>query len=102
MSDIKLILTICNDGFAEEIMEEAKLAGARGGTIMRGRSSAIHEETKFFGITIHPEKDILMIVTKDEDCSAIMKAISNKHGVGTAAHALCFSMPIDETIGFNF
>ena len=37
-------------------MDVAKQAGARGGRIMRGRSSAIHEETKFFGITIHPEK----------------------------------------------
>lgn len=101
MSDKRLIMIICNNGYAEEIMDVAKQAGARGGTIMRGRSSAIHEETKFFGITIHPEKDVLMIVVKNDACNEIMQAVNQKHGVGTKAHALSFTLAIEDTIGFN-
>jgi DNA-binding MurR/RpiR family transcriptional regulator len=102
MSEYKLIITITNNGYSEEVVETAKAAGAKGGTILRGRSSAIHEETKFFGITIHPEKDMLLIVTPEEFMSDIMMAISKNHGIGTEAHALSFSLPIDEVIGFNF
>ncbi|MDD4000787.1 MAG: P-II family nitrogen regulator [Bacilli bacterium] len=102
MSEVRLIVTISNNGFTDEIMETAKAAGAKGGTILRGRSSAIHEETKFFGITIHPEKDILFIVAPLADMENIMMAIGNKHGAGTEAHTLCFSLPIDNLIGFNF
>lgn len=102
MSDFKLIVTICNHGYAEEIMDSAKSAGARGGTVLRGRSTAIYEETKFFGITLHPEKDVILIVSKAESGNKIMSAITADHGAGKKAHALCFSVPIDETLGFNF
>ncbi|HHZ11867.1 MAG TPA: P-II family nitrogen regulator [Acholeplasmataceae bacterium] len=102
MSGYRVIFAISNHGYSQEVMETAKKAGARGGTVLRGRSSAIHEETKFFGITIHPEKDILMIVAPLEDTEKIMSAISNNHGVGTEAHTLCFSLEIDNLIGFNF
>lgn len=102
MSEYKLILSISNNGHTDEIMESAKSAGAMGGTTFRGRSSAIHEETKFFGITIHPEKDVLMIVAPQDKTADIMMAISNKHGVGTEAHSLCISLPIEDVIGFNF
>jgi hypothetical protein len=102
MNEYRVIIAISNHGYSEEIMATAKAAGAKGGTILRGRSSAIHEETKFFGITIHPEKDILLIVTPLADMALIMSAISNQHGVGTAAHTLCFSMKIENLIGFNF
>jgi nitrogen regulatory protein PII len=92
MGKFKLIVTICNHGFSEEIMDSAK---------QEGRSTAIHEETKFFGIKIHPEKDVILIVAKKEDVSKLMNAITKNHGMGKDAHALCFSVPIDETIGFN-
>ncbi|HHX81027.1 MAG TPA: P-II family nitrogen regulator [Acholeplasmataceae bacterium] len=102
MNEYRVILAISNHGYSEEIMETAKSAGAKGGTILRGRSSAIHEETKFFGITIHPEKDILLIVTPLKEMEKIMGAISNHHGIGTEAHTLCFSIKIENLIGFNF
>lgn len=98
----ELIVTICNHGYSEEIMESAKQAGAKGGTIMHGRSTAINETKKFFGITIHPEKDMLLIVTTEIKKTDIMKAIATNHGVATEAHALCFSVPVDDLIGFNF
>jgi hypothetical protein len=98
----ELILTISNHGYSKEIMETAKLAGARGGTIMHGRSSTIDDAIKFLGITILPEKDIILIVTTVTKKKDIMLAISSKYGANTEAHGLCFSLPVDEAIGFNF
>ena len=102
MNKVELILTICNRGFADAIMETAKQNGARGGTILHARGSAMGEVSKFFGITILPEKDILMIVTKAETKVDIMKGIVEAHGVKTPAHGLCLSIPVEDAIGFNF
>lgn len=102
MNKYELIIIICNHGFSEEIMETAKLAGARGGTIMHGRGTAIDDAKKFFGITIHPEKDIILIVSTVSKKQEIMKTVSSQHGVMSSAHSVCFSLPIDEAIGFNF
>ncbi|MGD9605634.1 MAG: P-II family nitrogen regulator [Bacilli bacterium] len=102
MYNFELILTICNHGFAEAVMETAKQNGARGGTILHARGSAMGEVSKFFGISIHPEKDILMIVTQTTTKAAIMKGIVEAHGVKTPAHGICFSVPVEDAIGFNF
>lgn len=104
MSNYKheLIIIISNHGFREEIMETAKLNGARGGTVIHGKSTATEETVKFFGITIQPDKDLILIVTKSEKKSAIMKSVSDNHGLNTEARALCFSVPVSETVGFNF
>ncbi|MBM7454076.1 hypothetical protein JN09_001420 [Acholeplasma morum] len=97
-----VILFICNHGYAYEAMAEARKAGARGGTIIHGRSSISTEKQKFFGITIHPEKDILMIVCLDEQRQTLMKAITSKYGVSTDARGLCFAMQVEDSIGFSF
>ncbi|MCR3906263.1 MAG: hypothetical protein NUK62_04460 [Tenericutes bacterium] len=98
----EVIIYICNHGFAYEAMAEARKAGARGGTIIHGRSSISQEKDKFFGITLHPEKDILMIVCLEKQKNALMKAITSKYGVKTEARGICFSMKVDESIGFSF
>lgn len=97
-----VILFVCNHGFAYEAMAEARKAGARGGTIIHGRSSISQEKQKFFGITIHPEKDILMIVCLEEQKQTLMKAITSKYGVSTDARGLCFAMKVEDSIGFSF
>lgn len=104
MSDYKheLIIVVSNQGFVDEIMETAKLNGARGGTVVHGRSTANEEAVKFFGITVQPEKELIFIVTSREKKSAIMKSITDTHGLNTEAKALCFSLPVSETVGFNF
>ena len=100
--NMEVILFVCNHGYAYDAMSEARKSGARGGTIIHGRSSLSTEKEKFFGITIHPEKDILMIVCLEEQKSNLMKAMTAKYGVNTEARGLCFSMPVSDAIGFSF
>lgn len=98
---LELIIIISNRGFKDEIMETAKQNGARGGTILHGKSSGTKEAMKFFGISIMPEKDLILIVTNKETKNQIMQAVSEKHGVHTNARALCFSLPVTDAVGFN-
>ncbi|MCU0104737.1 hypothetical protein N7603_03615 [Acholeplasma vituli] len=102
MENQSLILFVCNHGYAYDAMAEARKAGARGGTIIHGRSSISTEKQKFFGITVHPEKDILMVVCTDEQKQALMKAMSSKYGVTSDAKGLCFSLKVEDSIGISF
>lgn len=62
-----LIVVIVPKHRDEEVLEAAKLAGATGGTILHGRSVRSSECKQRFGVTIQPEKEIvLMIVAKDK------------------------------------
>jgi len=98
----ELIIVISNQGYVDDIMETAKANGAKGGTVLHGRSATFKEAVKFFGITVHPEKELLLIVTKADVKAQIMKAIGDKHGIDTEARALCFSLPVTDLVGFNF
>ena len=62
-SGYKLITVIVNSGYADDVMAVAKKAGASGGTILGARGTGTEEDVKFFGITLVPEKEILLIVS---------------------------------------
>lgn len=96
-----LLVTICNNGFADEVMDVAKSAGARGGTILHARGSAEDNPLQFLGITIEPEKDVIIIIVNDDTKNNIMQEIATQLGVGTKAHSVTFSMPVDGIVGIN-
>jgi nitrogen regulatory protein PII len=100
--EYELIITICNEGFAEIVNEAAKSANSKGATIIHGKGSSAGEEKTFLGITISQEKDLLLIVSSKEEKMGIMNAIISKCGTGTKVHAVCFSLPVDEVVGLSF
>ena len=73
----ELVVCIVNAGFSQNVMEAARAAGARGGTILRARGSANPESEEFFNITIQPDKEMVMILVpvgiKDEVLKTVYK-----------------------------
>ncbi|HOE07334.1 MAG TPA: P-II family nitrogen regulator [Treponemataceae bacterium] len=71
----ELITIIVNAGFADDAMEAARKAGASGGTILNGRGTGRAEDVSFFGITIVPEKEVLLILVEKGKSPAILEAV---------------------------
>jgi nitrogen regulatory protein PII len=73
---LKMITVIVNSGYAEDVMDAARKAGATGGTITHARGTAPNDGSeKFFGVTIVPEKEMITIVADQEKTKAIVQAI---------------------------
>ena len=100
-ADHDLIVAIYEKGYTDLVMDAAREAGARGGPTIRAKGTGAGAE-KFFGISLAEEKEIVFIVSGGEKKKDIMKAIMQKAGVDTKAHALVFSLPVSETAGFRF
>ena len=94
-----LLITIVIEGYAEKVMSVAKKCGANGGTLIKGREIGSKSGFKFFNVQVEPEKDILLIVCKDEDKNKIMEGILEKYGANTEAKGVCITLPIDNTVG---
>lgn len=94
-----LIIAIVDFGHADDVMDAARPAGARGGTVLHARGAGIKEAEKFFGITIQPEKEMVFILAKHEDKRAIMEAICKESGLGTDAHGIVLSLPAEDVMG---
>lgn len=92
-----LILAIVNHGYTDAVMDTARTAGAKGGTIIRARWTGADAVEKFVGITLQAEKEVLAIVAANKERDAIMQAINQAHGLKSGAQATVISLPIDHT-----
>lgn len=94
-----LIAATVDRGFGGDVMNTARAAGAGGGTIVHSRSIENEEATVFWGLSVQEEKEIVLILAEHEDKMAIMKAISEAHGMHSDAKGLVVSLPIDDVMG---
>ena len=95
----EVIFAIVNSGFAEDVMEVAKEQGARGGTILNARGVAKEDAAAFFGITLHAEKEIPMMVVEKDIRDAVLNAIYKEMGMAKAAQGIAFSLPVSDVAG---
>ena len=95
----EVIFAIVNAGFAEEAMAVARENGARGGTILNARGAAGAEAAAFFGITIHAEKEILMLVVEKDIRDRILNALYKEMGMSKKAQGIAFSLPVSDVTG---
>lgn len=94
MKELKALYIIVNAGFSATVVDIARSLGATGATIINARGSVAKPKT-IFGITIDTEKEIVLSVVEKEIAVKIVEAIREKAGVGTAAHGLCFFLPVE-------
>ena len=95
----EVIFAIVNAGYAEEAMAVARENGARGGTILNARGVAREKEAAFFGITIHAEKEILMLVVEKSIRDTILNALYKAMGMDKKAQGIAFSLPVSDVAG---
>lgn len=99
--EYELIILIVSEGYASKAMDAAKRVGANGGTLINGIGLGSEEATKFLGITIEPEKDVVLILTEKDEKKIVMKEVTNEVGLSHEGRGICFSMPVDNVVGLT-
>lgn len=92
----ELILAIVNAGFEDAVMEAAQQCGIRGGTVLSARGTAKAEAEKAFGIVVHSDKSIVMMVATKTARDEALKVLYQSMGKTTEANGIVFSLPVDE------
>ena len=95
----EVIFAIVNAGYADEAMAVARENGARGGTILNARGVAREKDAAFFGITIHADKEILMLVVEKDIRDRILNALYKEMGMDKKAQGIAFSLPVSDAAG---
>ena len=98
-NDHEVIFAIVNAGFAEDVMEVARQQGVRGGTILNARGVVNEESAAFFGITLHADKEILMMVVEKDIRDQVLNAIYKEMGMAKKARGIAFSLPVSDVAG---
>ena len=100
-SKYNVIWVSVNAGYSDDVVDAARSAGAKGGTVLRGRRRNSEQVSQHFGIPMQDEQDFVMIVVPRDKKSDIMSAICSSCGLQTPAHGTVISIPVDEAIGLE-
>ena len=98
-NDHEVVFAIVNSGYAEDVMDIAREQGVRGGTILNARGVVNENAAAFFGITLHAEKEILMMVVEKEIRDKVLNAIYREMGMAKKAKGIAFSLPVSDVAG---
>ncbi len=98
--NLKALFIIVNAGFAEHVIDIAREAGVKGATILNARGDGARHQV-FMGITVDSEKELIICVADKDTSDKAMAAVTEKAGIKTPSHSVCFSMAIERAIGIG-
>lgn len=98
--DYKLVISIVERGFGDDAINAAKSAGAKGGVVINGKGSGTSQR-KFFGMSVAPENDIVMILVNADIVVPIMKAIYASSNYKAAQRGFVFALPVSYVTGMT-
>ena len=99
-SEYDMIVAIIGRGFSDYVVSAARDAGATGATIVYGRGTADGDK-QVFGISLQPERELVLILVKSNERRTIMQAISDKTSLMEEGRGFCFSLPVSEVFGLK-
>ena len=99
MSTLSLIVSIVRKGWGSTVLEASVKAGARGGTVLFGRGAGINEREKIFGVSIEPEKEILLTIVSAAQVDTILDAIVRAGELNDTGRGIAFVVPVEKIAG---
>ncbi|MCC7083171.1 MAG: P-II family nitrogen regulator [Burkholderiales bacterium] len=99
MIGTSLIVSIVRKGWGSAVLEASVKAGARGGTVLFGRGAGINEQEKIFGMSIEPEKEILLTVVRADLVDIVLDGIVRAADLNTTARGIAFVVPVEKMVG---
>ncbi|SHG95948.1 nitrogen regulatory protein P-II family [Anaerosphaera aminiphila DSM 21120] len=95
------ITVIVDRGKAEQVIDAAVKAGSKGGTIVNGRGSGIHEVSKLFSMEVEPEKEIVLILSESDNTDNIVSSIRKDLEIDKAGNGIIYIQNVNQTFGIH-
>jgi nitrogen regulatory protein PII len=96
-----LIITIVKKGLGDTVIESSIKAGAEGATIVYGRGTGIHERKKIMGVSLEPEKEIVLSVVYRDQVDEIIKEITDSIDLEKPGAGIAFTLPLERVFGIS-
>lgn len=94
--DQNLIFIAVAEGYADNVMQTAKKAGATGGTIIRGRLDGVERFAELAQIDMSEEREIICILAPSTVSGKIMEDVNKEFGIASDAHGILCAVPVEK------
>ncbi|MDN5310445.1 MAG: hypothetical protein PWP14_1839 [Methanolobus sp.] len=98
-NDLVLIVTIVKKGWGDKVVKASRKAGAKGGTILFGRGTGVHENKSLLGMLIEPEKEVVFTLAEYINADKIIEFVSEEVGLNKPGNGLGFVIPLERVFG---
>lgn len=98
---LEMILLMVDSGSTDLVVDAAKAAGARGGTVLKAREIIPDEQKTIFGITVQPEKEIVALLVPAQEKKHIFQSACAAVLQQTGEHAVGVSLPVSDAVGLK-
>jgi nitrogen regulatory protein PII len=95
----KKMTVIVNRGMADIVMEIARKAGVKGGTVIHGRGTGSEFTEKLFGVEIVPEKELVIILMPSDLVSKVADELYRELQLDVPGNGILFVEPVAEVRG---
>jgi nitrogen regulatory protein PII len=99
MATASLIVSVVRKGWGSTVLEASVKAGARGGTVLFARGAGIHEQEKIFGMSIEPEKEIVLTLVYADQVDIVLAEIVRAAELNDTGRGIAFVLPVDTVVG---
>lgn len=98
--ELNLITCIVQRGEADKVVKAALNAGAQGATVYYGKGTGVRQKLGLLGALIIPEKEIILLVTKDSETDAVFDTVVKTARLEEPAKGFAFVHKLDRAVGF--
>lgn len=91
-----LILISINEGYADNVMQVARKAGATGGTVIKGRLADTDYIAELENTKIDEEREILVILAPQKTSKQIMEEVNREFGIKSEANGIITAIPTEK------
>lgn len=91
-----LIIISVNEGYADDVMQVARKAGATGGTIIKGRLADAEFVAELKNTEIDEERELLVILAPLKTSKQIMEDINREFGINSKANGIITAIPTEK------
>jgi len=95
------IFVIVEKGKGEEVIDAANQVISTGGTIINARGAGVHEVQKFFSLEIEPEKEEVLIITKNKNQKKIVRSIRDRLKIDEPGNGILYVLDVKEVYGMR-
>ena len=91
-----LIIISVNEGYADDVMQVARKAGATGGTVIKGRLAEVEKFVEIGKADLDGEREILCILAPLNTSKQIMEDVNKQFGLTSDANGVLFAIPTEK------
>ncbi len=95
-----LITCIVERNKADKVVDAAIKGGAQAATVLNARGRGIKERLGLLGKFIQHEKEVILIVTKEEDTQKIYETVIVAARLNELGKGFAYVQPVEQAFGF--